>query len=261
MSIRKRFSSFYIGELRHRRFKPKLREFSHTVGYAMIDLDEVDSLFQIPLLFSHSRPALYGFEREALFNPKTQDLKKAVLDRIESELGFRPNGPVRVLTQLKSLGVAFNPVSFYYCYAQDGETPLAVLSEITNTPWDERHTYVQKFDSSTLRSDHQFQKEFHVSPFLGMDYRYRWRFNSPGKNLVVHMENHAAQMDFDATLTLQKREWNTAFDTLYFLSRFALMPIFTLFMIYLHAAVIWMRGIPFFSHPKHQKNLESEEKK
>ena len=43
-----------------------------------------------------------------------------------SESGMDLDGPVRLLTQLRSFGHCFNPVSFYYCFDRDGERVAAV---------------------------------------------------------------------------------------------------------------------------------------
>ena len=69
-------------------------------------------------------------------------LGEAGRHRVACETGHVPRGPIRLLTHLRYFGVAFNPVSFYYCYAEDGVTLEAILAEITNTPWKERHAYV-----------------------------------------------------------------------------------------------------------------------
>ena len=49
---------------------------------------------------------------------------------------------MRLLTTPRTLGRSFNPVSFYYCFDPAGETVLAIVAEVTNTPWGERHAYV-----------------------------------------------------------------------------------------------------------------------
>jgi hypothetical protein len=46
-----------------------------------------------------------------------------------------------LLTQPRSWGLAFNPVSFFYCFEADGQL-AAILCEVTNTPWRERYHYV-----------------------------------------------------------------------------------------------------------------------
>ena len=93
------------------------------------------------------------------------------------QTGARPQGPIRLLTQLRSFGHCFNPVSFYYCFDAGGERVQAVVAEVTNTPWGERHAYVIE----TAQPRHvavlagELDKALHVSPFMGMDHRYEAR--------------------------------------------------------------------------------------
>jgi DUF1365 family protein len=171
-----------------------------------------------------------------------------VLDDVEAALGRRPRGPVRLLTQVRSLGAAFNPVSFYYCFAEDGETLEAVLAEITNTPWRERHAYVVAAGAGEARAD--FDKSFHVSPFLPMNQRYAWQLATPGPSLTVEMQNQENGREvFRARLSLERR----------LLTRAALLGVAVLrpFMslriliwIYAHAFRLWLGGARFFPHPK-----------
>ena len=145
----------------------------------------------------------------------------AMLDLVAERTGSRPAGPVRLLTRPRG----FNPVSFAYCF--DGERLRAVVAEVTNTPWGEQHRYV-------LEGTHgEMPKAFHVSPFLGMEHRYRWRLTPPGERLTVHI---AAGETFDATLTLRRRQGR--------LRRRAVLP-----RIYFQAARLKLKGAPYHPHP------------
>ena len=85
-------------------------------------------------------------------------------------------------------------MSFYYCFAPDGETLEAVVAEVTNTPWGERHAYV-------LPASGDMDKALHVSPFMPMDQRYTCRAPAPGETLSVHIESRQdGRLAFDATL-------------------------------------------------------------
>ena len=99
-------------------------------------------------------------------------------------------------------------MSFYYCFDRGGEHVEAVVAEVTNTPWGERHAYVlsepTRPGDSIMRGS--FAKEFHVSPFMGMDHTYAWRFTEPGEQLIGHIESErAGALAFDATLSLRRR--------------------------------------------------------
>jgi DUF1365 family protein len=249
-------SAIYWGSIRHRRFETKSRQFRHPVTYFFLDLAEIPKLFSHPWFFSDRGPSLFGFRRKAYLGPTELPLDEAVRRRVETESGRRPKGPIGMLTQITSFGHTFNPVTFYYCFDESGDRVTDIIAEITNTPWDERHSYVLSAGDSL---NFEFDKKFHVSPFLGMDYRYRWAFSEPGSFLTAHLENYksgAAKAAFDATLTLKRSPW-TGWNLFLALLRRPMGSLVTLFLIYIHAAVIWLRRIPYVQHPK---NLSSEGK-
>lgn len=90
------------------------------------------------------------------------------------------------------------------------------------------------------------EKDFHVSPFLGMDSEYRVRLTTPGKLLRVHMESHrGGSMDFDATLALSRRELSP-----WPLLRYPFMTLRVVAGIYAHASRLALRGAPYHPHAK-----------
>ncbi len=247
------------GRVRHRRFHPFARSFEHSVTYFYVDLSEVDRLFRFPPFFAHDRAAVVSFQSKILYRgDEGQTLEDALRNRVEKELGFKPQGPIRVLTQLSYWGYGFNPVSFYYFFDPE-ERLQAVLSEITNTPWSERHAYVLDLRS---RQIHEFDKVFHVSPFLDMNYRYSWGFSLPGESIQVHMDNLATndrKKHFDATLSLRLEPWNRT-SVFGALIRQPWMTFKTALLIYLHAAILWIRKTPFYPHPgPPKKNQDHQE--
>jgi len=248
-------SAIYSGTVRHRRFAPLRREFSHSVTYFYLDLAEISALFNLRGLFSARSPSLFGFRRKAYLGPLHLPLDEAVRNRVETESGRRPRGPIRILTQISYFGYTFNPVTFYYCFNEADTEVTDIVTEITNTPWGERHTYVLVADASRT---FEFPKRFHVSPFLGMDFRYRWGFSAPIARLNIHMENHptgtTGNPTFDATLTLARKSWS-AKNVAFALLRQPFMTATTLFLIYLHAAILWIRRIPFVDHPSSRGEL------
>ena len=217
----------------------------------LIDLDELDELFESHPLWSVEKSNFASFRRKDYLGDPDTDLKQAVRARIQESGHPVPDGPIRLLTHIRYLGYAFNPVSFYYCYNRSDELKC-IVAEITNTPWDERHAYVlpvQAKPSNENLHRFQFRKDFHVSPFLDMDYEYDWRFGEPSDNLLVHMKNHQGKtVDFYATLTME-REPITRANLTRVLIDFPLMTASVVFKIYWQAFVLWMRKATFFTHP------------
>jgi DUF1365 family protein len=242
-------SGIYEGTLRHRRFEVTEREFSHRMALAYIDLDELPGLLGGRLV--EQRPGLLRFRRRDYLGPEGLPLKHAVADAVERELGFRPAGPIRVLTQLRSFGICFNPVSFYYCFQPDGDGLEAVIAEVTNTPWGERHRYVLRAAAAEPVVQGGFDKSMHVSPFMGMDQRYVWRLKAPAETLSVHIENRTGEdaLAFDATLAMRRQEL-TAASVRGLTRRYPLASLRVLALIYGHAIGLRLAGVPAHPHPK-----------
>ena len=258
-------SAIYEGWVRHRRYAPRAHRFTYRIAMLYLDLDELDRVFARRRFWSVERRGVAEFRRSDYLGDPTQPLATVVRDHVEAATGNRPVGPVRLLTHLRYFGHNFNPVSFYYCYAADGVTLEAILAEITNTPWKERHAYVLPLATATRHGSArawEFDKTFHVSPFLPMRCRYDWRFDTPGDALRVHMqvcnaERDAAVREFDATLVLRRREIS-AVNLARVLLRFPLMTLKVVAAIHWQALRLWARGNPVYAHPPHTPPAPSQ---
>jgi DUF1365 family protein len=243
-------SCLYEGTISHRRHAPLRHELRYPIALLFLDLDELPGVLDGQLLWSARRPALGRFRRSDYLGDPAQPLDQAVRDVVEEQTGARPDGPVRLLTHARTFGHCFNPVSFYYCYDAAGEHVTAVVAEVTNTPWGERHAYVlQRRGAGRVMEDH-VDKAFHVSPFMGMDHRYDWRVVEPGPELLVHIDSlREGRKAFDATLTLQRRELGRR--TLNrLLWRYPAATLVAGVRIYAHALRLKLKGAPHFPHPE-----------
>ena len=241
-----RESAIYEGTIAHARSAPRAHAFAYGVYLLYLDLDELPELLAGPGPLTAGRFGLLSFHRPDYLGGAA-DLAASARARVAAALGFSPAGPVRLLTHVRSLGVVFNPVSFYYCFAPDGRTLEAVVAEITNTPWGERHAYVVRAGAEGARAE--FAKGFHVSPFFGMEQTYRWRLPVPGERLSVEMRNDEGGRDvFRAHLALRRRAWSGA--ALWRVAaRHPLMAWKVHAAIYWQALRLWAKRVPFHPHP------------
>jgi uncharacterized protein len=240
-------SCLYEGTIRHRRLTPD-NEFRHRIALAYIDLDELPGLLGGRLV--RPGPGLLRFRRRDYLGDPHTDLADAVRERVRALAGQYPRGPIRVLTQLRSCGVCFNPVSFYYCFDVEGAQVEHVLAEVTNTPWGERRAYVLSDHRAGSRVLHgAFDKQLHVSPFFGMDHRYHARVSTPAGTASVHIENeHRGRTVFDATLQLRRRELTPASAARLTVAHPA-ASLRGLVLIYGHAAGLKLKGARLHPHP------------
>jgi DUF1365 family protein len=224
-------AAFYEGTVRHRRLAVSEHAFRHRISMAYLDVDDV--------------PALLGrrFRRDDHIGDPARPLAETVREIAGPDA---PRGPVRLLTALRTLGHCFNPVCFYYLFEPDGQTVGAVVAEVTNTPWGDRHAYVLPRADGRRVLAGDMDKRMHVSPFMGMDQRYALRATEPGPTLSVHIENHEhGDPVFDATLRLERRPL-----TRRGLARHHGATLRVVALIYAHAVVLKLKGVPWHSRPE-----------
>jgi len=241
-------SCLYVGEVRHARLRPFAHRFRYRLFMACLDLAELDRVFRGRWLWGVERRRLASFRRADHLGDPALPLEQAVRQRVEAESGFRPSGPIALLTQLRLFGFVFNPVSFYFCYDPAGERVEAIVAEVTNTPWNERHCYVLRREGAAL--EFRTPKAFHVSPFLGMDLEYAFRFSEPGERLEVGISDlESGQPVFHAQLSLARREISGP-SLARTLARqpFATATLFA--AIYWQALRLVLRGARFHPHPQ-----------
>lgn len=253
-------SALYRGWLDHRRVAPRAHAFRYPLFMVYLDLAELDQVFRGRWMWSTRRAAFARFDRRDHLGDPAVPLDAAVRTLVRERVGRVPTGPIRLLTHLRYAGYGFNPVSFYYCFDAADRQLEAVVAEVNNTPWGERHCYVlsqRRAGARTLRA--RTVKAMHVSPFHAMDLTYDWIVGHPDERLTVHMTLRPGVIDraeresdpapiFGATLSL-RREPVTGAALARALMRFPLMTAQVIGAIHWQALRLWMKRIPVHIHP------------
>jgi len=196
-------SALYEGTLGHARFGTPSHSFSYRVLMAWLDLAELPGALDAHPLWSDRRAAPVRFRRQDFHGDPDVPLDEAVRTTVERELGRRPTGPIRMLAHLRTWGWSFNPIVFYFVFTPDGRAVDALVAEVTNTPWHERHAYVLPVGAPELDQPVRFPKALHVSPFMDLDLDHALAFTPPGaEDVTIRMDDwrgdehtFAAQLD------------------------------------------------------------------
>ena len=214
-----------------------------------ICLSELAEAFDGIPFWSQSRPALGCFRRSDFLGDPAVPLEDEVRRRIFEETGATQKGDIYLLANLRYFGHIANPIAVYYCFDEDESNLEWVVAEVTNTPWEERHSYVLPGPAAGKWLNTQFDKTLHVSPFNPMAMQYHWRSNTPDHRLVLHMDNHHhGEKVFDATLTLSALPF-TAGNLNRLLARYPFMTVKVVWGIYWQALKLYLKGVPVFAHP------------
>lgn len=254
-------SCIYTGSVRHVRLEPVRHAFRYQMAFLYLDLGELPFAFGGSRLFANERRAPAAFRRADHFGDPALPLDECVRRLVSEDCGIRPEGPIRLLTLPRVLGHVFNPISLYFCFDPGGADLTAIVAEVTNTPWHERHCYVLPVNpddagGSALRF--RVAKALHVSPFLGMDYEYDWSISRPVETLAVSVANvRDGRRVFDAALALERRTLDARGLRRAFWNQ-TLAPARVVAAIHWQALRLALRGAPFHAHPKHTTSVTEE---
>jgi len=237
-------SAVYEGRVAHHRSTPVDHRFTYRIAMVLLDLAEIDAVCRLHPLWSAERANAVTFRRSDYLGDPSLPLDVAVRDLVEERTGARPTGPVSILTQLRTWGWLFNPITTYYCYDPTGSTVETTVVEVTNTPWHQRTAYVLPGTGV-----HRLPKGMHVSPFLPMDLDHRFTIGVPGDRLTLAVDDlRGDEQVFGASMALTRLPAGRRSQGR-LLWRFPLMTMRVSWGIYRQALALRARGVAFHPHP------------
>ena len=239
----------YVGEVMHRRSRPKAYEFVYRVFNIVVDIDKLRDDALGRRLFSYNRFNLFSFYDRDHGARDGSKLRPWVEKHLADAGLSHAAAHIRLLCMPRVLGYVFDPISIYYCSDPEGNL-AAVLYEVKNT-FGDQHGYLFPVErGQTAPQDHVADKIFHVSPLIAMNARYRIRTASPDDRLAVLIRESDEEGEFlVATLTGERRDMTDAA----LLSRFFRIPFLTLkIMIAIHfeAIRLMLRGVKYTTRPE-----------
>ena len=166
-----------------------------------------------------------------------------------------PAGPVRLLTGLRYLGHCFNPVSFYYCFDPAGERVEAVVADVKNIPWGERHALCPCTGRSRgTGAGRRARQEPPRLPADGDGPDLSFRASEPGERLEVHIESRPAARARAASPSTRPSRCAAASSArpllAGLLARYPAMSLQVVAKIYAQALRLKLKGARYFPHPE-----------
>jgi len=175
----------YRGSVSHERFFPVHNKFSYPLTFFHFNPSELDSLSR-----KHS---FFGYNKKCLLEIRDQDYLRGQLTPIQDQLleFLKPeeaNEKTLIFTSPRYLGMAFNPVNFYFRINETNEL-LQALVEVNNT-FGDRHLYsltnLEKGAEGSYKASKK--KAFHVSPFNPIEGEYHFTFKLNESSVFMNID-------------------------------------------------------------------------
>ena len=243
-------SQLYRSKVMHMRLVPKRYRFVYRVFSLLVDIDRIGEDAARLRLLSVGRFNLLGFHAKdhgPADGGNLREWAEAVLGRNGRSL---EGGRIQLLCFPRVLGFVFNPLSLWFCHHRDGSL-RAIIYEVRNTFGEKHHYLVAAPDASPLREGEVYsaEKQFHVSPFIGMDMEYRFTVRAPAERLRVFIDEYE---DDQRTLVATLHGQRVPLTDTQLLRAFLAVPFMTLkvvFLIHWQALKLWLRGFRFHRKP------------
>ncbi|MGD2074422.1 MAG: DUF1365 domain-containing protein [Gammaproteobacteria bacterium] len=239
----------YRGRVMHRRLGDPPYRFAYPVFSFLLDIDRLAETAGSCRLFSYNRRNLFAFYDRDHGARDGSPLRPWVERHLTGQGIDLDGGRIQLLCFPRLLGFTFNPLSLWYCHRSDGAL-VAVLCEVHNT-FGESHGYLLHDRGRALVGSVRAaqRKSFHVSPFLPMDLRYRFRLSRPGSRL--HLAIRCYREDAPTMAAAHTAE-ALPFSDAALVRTFARTPFMTfkvVAMIHWQAFKLWLRRARLYHKP------------
>lgn len=252
-------SSLYSCHVFHRRTRPVAYGFVSRIFMWHLDLDEIDALCRRLPLVSRNRFNIYSFRDDDHLYLGEATLRENVEAYLRREGIHEKPARISLVTNLRTFGYVFNPVSFYFCEDKTGEA-LAIVVEVHNTFGELKPFLLRREDLRGQRFAARHAKRFYISPFSELEQMLEIKAELPGERLAVYVNNYEPgeeQPFFKSSLTGQRVPLTTR-SLLGYSLRFPLITLKVISLIHWHALRLYLKGVPFHrkgDHPELQQGI------
>ena len=179
-----------VSSIVHKRYGEIEHFFKYKVPGIFLDLDEVDIIKAKSKIFSINSFNLFSFNEKDHGYRDERSIKEYITQSLKKYDIKYNKLKIKILCFPRIFGYVFNPLSVLYCY--DENKLAAIFYEVKNTS-NEQHTYVfaNGENKHQINLKHECNKDFYVSPFIGMTGRYLFtnKLTKNYINIVIDLYN------------------------------------------------------------------------
>jgi len=174
--------SFFEGTVYHKRYTPRVHEFTYPFYLLDIDLSMLHSLKN--RLFSYESMNLLSFRSKDHFGQNDDFMKN--VDELLEKFGLSSSENMHFFTLPRIVNFVFNPISILVLL--ENERPAYLFAEVHNYNGG-RVVYPVKLQmKSNSVYEGEVMKEMYVSPFLETKGEYRFSFRHEGGKMSLKVD-------------------------------------------------------------------------
>jgi hypothetical protein len=194
----------YVGRVMHHRLRPFRHRFTYRMWTLFVPLDDWGALGRGLRLLSVEGRGLLSLRARDHGPRDGSPLEPWVRGELRARGIDDGGGRIFMLAMPRVCGYVFNPLTVYYAYDRNDRL-VALLYEVKNT-FGGQHVYAFQVEPNARRLAHGCDKDFYVSPFIGMDARYAFNLEPPGDRLSVVINERVSEgPQLVASLTAHRR--------------------------------------------------------
>ncbi|SEQ57286.1 hypothetical protein SAMN05428969_3547 [Devosia sp. YR412] len=233
--------AIYVGDVVHKRARPKRHALRYRVFSMLVDLDQLDSLDEKLRFFSLNRFNLVSLVSKD-FGPRDGSSVAAFIRRKAAAAGVPDIAKIRMLAYPRLLGFAFNPITVYYCEDSAG-TVRFMAYEVSNT-FGEHHFYQANVTPVDGEIRHEASKALYVSPFNTMEGDYRFSVRPPSETVFLGITLSDAEGGLLTAYFEGERRPLSDATLLKLLLAYPFMTAKVVAGIHWEALLLWLKGVP-----------------
>lgn len=251
-------SCLYRAKVMHHRLEPKDFRFHYNIFMFYLDLDEIGMIERKLWFISRNGFNIFNFrDKDHLQLPRekpdiTKNIKEHILDYLKENSVEIPEPRIMLLTNLCTFGYQFNPVSFYFVYHKNEDSPSCCIAEISNTFHEMKPFFLDKDSFNGTKFHLNTTKHFYVSPFIDHDANFDFNIEVPAERLNIRIDDYKDEKRFFiSTLTGTRKELANA-RLCWYAIRFPLITLQVIGLIHWNAFRLWMKKIKYHKKEDHQ---------
>lgn len=243
-------SSLYECSVMHHRLEPVRNRFVYRVFMFAVDLDEIDMLHSTMRLFSRNRRNVFQFRDADHLDFGKPTLKDNIVEYLRRQGIELNNGRIILVTNLRTFGYIFNPVSFYFCFDASG-TPVCAIAEVGNT-FGEIKPYVLGPNERTGNGFRLMTKKlFYVSPFIDLDATFDFQLAIPGEQMQITINDYKDGKKFFLSAVSGVRKPLTDARLAWYIVRFPFITLKVITLIHWQALKLYLKKLSYLKKTDH----------